>query len=53
MGEIVILADGDRIGRARVAKGAVMLDVSIANDADLDALLATLHDTISAARAMA
>lgn len=53
MGEIVILADGDRIGRARVAKGAVMLDVSVANDADLDALFATLRETISAARAMA
>ena len=53
MGEIAILAGGDRIGRARVAKGAVMLDVSIANDADLDALLATLRETISAARAMA
>ena len=53
MGEIAILAGGDRIGRARVAKGAVMLDVSIANDADLDALLATLRETILAARAMA
>ncbi|GLV30633.1 hypothetical protein TomTYG75_31480 [Sphingobium sp. TomTYG75] len=53
MGEIVILADGDRIGRARVAKGAVMLDISVANDADLDALFATLRETISAARAVA
>ena len=53
MGEIAILSDGDRIGRARVAKGAVTLDVSIANDADLDALLATLRETILAARAMA
>ncbi|GLV27188.1 ParB/RepB/Spo0J family partition protein [Sphingobium sp. TomTYG45] len=53
MGEIAILTGGDRIGRARVAKGAVMLDVSVANDADLDALLATLRETILAARAMA
>lgn len=53
MGEIAILAGGDRIGRARVAKGAVMLDVSVANDADLDALFATLRETIAAARAVA
>ena len=52
-GEVAFLAGGDRIGRARVAKGSVMLDVNIANDVDLDALFATLRETISAVRAMA
>ena len=53
MSEIPVLTGSDRIGRARVAKGAVMLDVSVPNDVDLDALFATLRETILAARAMA
>ena len=51
--DIEILAGGERIGRARPTKGSIMLDVNIASDADLDALFATLRETILAARAMA
>jgi ParB family transcriptional regulator, chromosome partitioning protein len=53
MGDIAILAGGDQIGRARVVKGSVVVDVSITSDTDLDALFVALRETISAARAMA
>ncbi len=52
-GDIEIMAGGDRIGRARVGKGGVMIDLTIASDADLDTLFASLRETISAARALA
>jgi ParB family chromosome partitioning protein len=51
--DIEILAGGERIGRARPAKGSIMLDVTIASDADLDALFAALKETILMARAAA
>ena len=53
-GDIAILSCGERIGRARLGKGGtVLLDLSIAGDAELDMLLATARDTILAARALA
>lgn len=48
-----IMAGGDRIGRARVTKGGVVLDLTIASDADLDLLFAHVREAILAARALA
>ena len=51
--DMEIMAGGDRIGRARVTKGGVVLDLTIASDADLDLLFAHVREAILAARALA
>lgn len=50
--DIAILAGGERIGRARPGKGGLTVDLSIADDADLEALLVGLRETIIAARGL-
>lgn len=49
--DIAIMAAGTRIGRAKAAKGGgLLIDLTIADDADLDELFAHLRETISIAR---
>lgn len=51
--DIAIIAGGARVGRAKPGRsGGVTVDLSIAEDADLDELLAQLRETIVAARAV-
>lgn len=51
--DIAIIAGGARVGRAKASRsGGVTIDLSIAEDADLDELLARLRETIVAARAV-
>lgn len=50
--DIAIIAGGARIGRAKASRsGGLTVDLSIAEDADLDELLARLRETIVAVRA--
>ncbi|NML90888.1 ParB/RepB/Spo0J family partition protein [Sphingobium sp. TB-6] len=50
--DIAIIAGGARIGRAKPGRsGALTIDLSISEDADLDELLARLRETIVAVRA--
>ncbi|UZW57210.1 ParB/RepB/Spo0J family partition protein [Sphingobium sp. JS3065] len=50
--DIAIMAGGARIGRAKPSRGGgLTVDLSIAEDADLDELLARLRETIVAVRA--
>lgn len=45
--DLPIMLDGDRIGRVRAGKnGGLAIDLQIADDADLDALLATLRTAL-------
>jgi len=49
--DIAIIAGGAQIGRAKAGRsGGLTVDISIADDADLDELLAKLRETIVAAR---
>ncbi|KKW91698.1 ParB/RepB/Spo0J family partition protein [Sphingobium chungbukense] len=49
--DIAIIAGGTRIGRAKASRsGGLTVDLSIAEDADLDELLARLRETIVAVR---
>lgn len=49
--DIAIIAGGARIGRAKASRsGGLMVDLSIAEDADLDELLARLREIIVAVR---
>lgn len=51
--DIAIIAGGARIGRAKPSRsGGLTVDLSIAEDADLDDLLARLRETIVAVRAI-
>ncbi|WP_150291497.1 ParB/RepB/Spo0J family partition protein [Sphingobium estronivorans] len=50
--DIAIIAGGARIGRAKASRsGGLTVDLSIAEDTDLDEVLARLRETIVAARA--
>lgn len=45
--DLPIILDGDRIGRVRAGKnGGLAIDLQIADDADIDALLATLRTAL-------
>lgn len=50
--DMPILLQGQRVGRVRPEKGGFAVDVSIADDADLDALIDGLRETILSARRM-